>query len=209
MEKSRPASFHAYCNDQAVRTAVDLLLAANPHGNSKPLNLPKDIEWNDLVAFHRAVLSAHEIRSAYAIYLIELWDAVWESTLVSVNIGANTLTPNECMDRLNVALDTYSTWESGEFYRSYEIKNSNYCLGLGTADDTKGPFLWFNFWEGENTNIELDYDDFWLRETKDSEGWVRTRESSLRVVENGSFDISRLIDAATTVLAQVRNHVRD
>lgn len=76
MAISRPESFQAYCNDQAIRTAVDHLLAANAHDKNEPLNLPEDIKWNDLLAFHRALLSAHQIRSEYAIYLIKLWNAI-------------------------------------------------------------------------------------------------------------------------------------
>ena len=64
-----PESYRAYCSDAAVRAAVDHILSAN---SKTPLTLPADIEWKDLKAFHRAVLSAHQVRSEFAVSLIDL-----------------------------------------------------------------------------------------------------------------------------------------
>ena len=74
-----PESYHAYCSDAAVRTAVDHILSSE--GSKKQLALPPDIEWKDLRAFHTAVLSAHQVRCEFAILLIDLWDAVWQPAL--------------------------------------------------------------------------------------------------------------------------------
>ena len=67
-----PESYRAYRTDRAVRTAVDHIL------ESKSLSVPADLEWDDLPKFHRAVLSAHQVRCEFAIFLHELWDEVWQ-----------------------------------------------------------------------------------------------------------------------------------
>ena len=79
-----PASYRAYCADPAVRTAVDHIL------ESKSLSLPAYIKWSDLPAFHRMVLSAHQVRCEYAMFLIEFWDAVWGRSLRKVRLGSDT-----------------------------------------------------------------------------------------------------------------------
>ena len=78
MKFELPESYRAYCSDVAVRTAVDHILSAD---SKTPLALPADIEWKDLPAFHRAVLSAHQVRCEFAVSLIEHWDAVWQALL--------------------------------------------------------------------------------------------------------------------------------
>ena len=59
-----PESYRAYCTNPAVRTAVDHILS-----KSNKLDVPSDIEWDELPKFHRAVLSAHQVRCEYAMYL--------------------------------------------------------------------------------------------------------------------------------------------
>ena len=71
-----PESYRAYCTDRAVRTAVDHIL-----GESDKLGVPSDIEWDELSKFHRAVLSAHQVRCEYANYLIDLWEHIWQPAL--------------------------------------------------------------------------------------------------------------------------------
>ena len=79
-----PDSYRAYCTDAAVKTAVDHIL------DSRSLSLPEDIEWKDLPAFHRAVLSAHQVRSEFAIFLIDVWNAVWKPMLEQSDFGTKT-----------------------------------------------------------------------------------------------------------------------
>ena len=79
-----PPSYRAYLSDAAVRTAVDRILSAD---SRTPLALPADIEWQGLPAFHRAVLSAHQVRCEFAVFLIGLWDAVWKQALEKWEFG--------------------------------------------------------------------------------------------------------------------------
>lgn len=85
-----PESYRAYCTDVAVRAAVDHILTSSDRRSG--LALPPDIEWKDLPAFHRAVLSSHQVRCEYAVHLIRLWDFVWQSALDNCDLGER-LTP--------------------------------------------------------------------------------------------------------------------
>ena len=64
-----PESYRAYCTDRAVRAAVDHIL-------SESLDVPPDLEWDELPKFHQAVLSAHQVRCEYAIFLHEIWKPI-------------------------------------------------------------------------------------------------------------------------------------
>ena len=55
-----PESYLAYCTDRAVKLAVEHILEYETPG------VPADLEWNDLPEFHRAVLSAHQVRCEFA-----------------------------------------------------------------------------------------------------------------------------------------------
>ena len=207
MEISRPKSYQTYCDDQAIRTAVDHLLAASSNGSNDALNLPEDIKWDDMLAFHRALLSAHQIRSEYAIYLIDLWNTVWEPTLVVSNIGLKPMTVKECEKLTTCALDTYSTWKNQEFYRSYYVADSSFTLALGTADYHEGPNLWFSCWDEDNTSIEFESNEHWSHQEQDNEGWFRTRDNFVIVQENGGLDTARLKEAAIEILKAVSSQL--
>ena len=68
-----PEIYRAYCTDRAVKTAVDHILEYK-----KTLGVPADLEWDDLPKFHKAVLSAHQVRCEFAIFLHELWNEIWQ-----------------------------------------------------------------------------------------------------------------------------------
>lgn len=87
MSFALPDSYRAYCTDAAVRTAVDHLLSSADKKTG--LSLPADIDWSDLPAFHRAVLSAHQVRCERAVFLFDLWDAVWEPALAESGLRSD------------------------------------------------------------------------------------------------------------------------
>ena len=111
MPFEQPESYRAYCTDVAVRAAVDHILASSDRRSG--LALPADIDWKDLPAFHRAVLSAHQVRCEYAVRLVRLWDSVWQPALGKCDFGKR-LTPwtvSEAEEWHEQALDTNTVLE--------------------------------------------------------------------------------------------------
>ena len=98
-------SYRAYCEDDGVRRAVNHIL------ESKSLSLYAGIKWRDLTAFHRAVLSAHQVRCEYAIFQIEFWDAVWKPARKKVRLGGDTEGLARC--RSGEGVGSVSRYEHG------------------------------------------------------------------------------------------------
>ena len=128
-----PESYRTYATDPAVRTAVDHLL------HSKRLTLPADIGWNDLPAFHKAVLSAHQVRCEFAIFLYDLWREIWQPALEKCDFSGG-------IRELSVAethkwneyegFDPYTIWNEGWFGGgTFEIAGMDFKFDLGTYAD--------------------------------------------------------------------------
>ena len=111
MPFAMPESYRAYYTDTAVRTAVDHILASTGKG---ALRLPSDIDWEDLPAFHRAVLSAHQVRSEFSVFLIDLWNAVWQRALAECGFHSGRVdwTVSQTEEWSAAQLDTHSVWDN-------------------------------------------------------------------------------------------------
>ena len=128
-----PESYRAYCTDAAVRTALEHIL------DSKSPSPPTEIEWEDLPAFHRAVLSAHQVRCEYAIFQFEFWDAVWKPALDAFDFGT-TLEPlpvAESQVLCGQDLDTNTIWKESWFGRSFKFATTGFSFVSGVSDDAK------------------------------------------------------------------------
>ena len=205
MKFELPESYRAYCSDVAVRTAVDHILSAD---SKKPLALPKDIEWNDLPAFHRAVLSAHQMRCEYAVSLIELWDAVWQRALDGWEFQSNLV-------RLSVAdaaywwemLDTNTVWSERQFFQVFDISEGGFRLGLGASVKSELRLL-LSLYKGEtDSTTKLDLGDAWPKQDlKDDVAW--TGEDLAPIRDDGTSDLELACKAAEDALAAVAACVR-
>ena len=159
--KLLPESYRAYCADPAVRTAVDHIL------ESKSLSLCAGIKWKHLPAFHRAVLSAHQVRCEYAIFLIELWDAVWGRALEKIQLGDDT-------EALSIAktevgweqkLDTNTVWNSW-FIRGFKFTTTGSNFYAGAMDDVDHVMLAIDYYDadGHQRTTDLELGDKWPEE---------------------------------------------
>ena len=133
-----PESYRAYCTDPAVRTAVDHILE-----NPKKLDVPLGIEWDELPKFHRAVLSAHQVRCEYAEYQLDLWKCIWQPALDNCGFEV-TLRTIADTENWVWALDTYSVWSKyAAFVRVFDIDDGYFTLTLGIGTESDGRIrLW-------------------------------------------------------------------
>lgn len=203
-----PESYRAYCSDVAVRTAVDHILSAD---SGAPLTLPADIEWKELPAFHRAVLSAHQVRCEFAMSLIELWDAVWKPALDEWELGGD-LQPLSVADAQHwhgTKLDTNTVWDEGWFGRGFEIGCTSLLLLPAVVVDTEQVQLLLCLWGKDDTDqtTGLDLGNDWPEQCIE-EGTARTRKSLAPIQDNGTIDCGPVHNAVKDALTAVGNRVR-
>ena len=197
-----PESYRAYCKDRAVLEAVNRILDA------KSLHVPADLEWDDLPNFHRAVLAARQVQCEYAIFVHELWNAVWKPALDACEIGKK-LMPRTIADteRCNQKLDTHTLWE-GWFGKVLDIADTNLvlCLGVGIeAVDQDKVLLRLSLRDTEDdvdliTRLDLGAD--W-RSDDVEDGWARTGKELAPIADDGGIDLDALRKAAADALAAI------
>src|SRR5579863_913134 len=66
---SLPASVNFYMSSRANRNAIDLIIR-------KP-DLPSDLQWDEVLAFHDAVSTAHRVQLDYFSLLYDVWQRTW------------------------------------------------------------------------------------------------------------------------------------
>ena len=202
-----PESYRVYCGDAAVRTAVDHILSAD---SKTPLALPADIEWKDLKAFHRAVLSAHQVRCEYAVFLIDLWDAVWQHALDGWEFRSNLVpaTVAAAEEWWPQKLDTNTVWNSRHYFRLFHIGEINPQLGLGVQLEIERVRLSFSLYGEDETEhtTGLDLGDTWSKQELDGEiAW--TCKSLAPIRDDGTIDLDPVLKVAEDAFAAVAAHV--
>ena len=208
MKFELPESYRAYCSDVAVRTAVDHILSADP---KKPLALPADIEWKDLPTFHRAVLSAQQVRCEFAVSLIELWDAVWQRALDGWEFQSNLVRSSvaEAEEWWPQKLDTNTVWTDGHFFQLFNIGETSFGLGLGALMKIERVQLSLSLYSDDETSdtTGLDLDDAWPKQNLENDtAW--TGEDLAPIRDDGTVDLELACKAAEVALAAVAARVR-
>ena len=203
-----PESYRAYCSDAAVRTAVDHILSAD---SKKPLALPSEIEWNDLPAFHRAVLSAHQVRCEFAVSLIDLWDAVWQRALDRWEFHSH-LAPSTVAEAEGwrpQKLDTYAVWNPGHFFKLFNIDETSLQLGLGALIELERVRLSLSLYGKDETEYTtgLEIGDGWPKQyLEDDIAW--TCKSLAPIRDDGTIDLELVRKATEDALTAVSVRVR-
>ena len=199
-----PESYRAYCKDRAVQEAVNHILDA------KSLHVPADIEWDDLPKFHRAVLAARQVQCDYAIFVHELWNAVWKPALDARGFGKKLKpwTIADIQEQCNQKLDTHTLWYQAWFSQVLDIADTNLVLfpgvGIGEAALDKVR-LWLHLRDTKDdvdliTGLDLGAD--WRSEDVE-DGWARTRRELAPIADDGGLDLDALRKAAADALAAI------
>ena len=195
-----PPSYHAYCKDRAVQSAVDHIL-----NHRKKLEVPPDLEWDSLPDFHAAVLSAHQVRCDFATALHGLWMGVWQNALDDCR-STESLEPlsiQEQQEHSAYPCDTYSLWDSGFLERVYEA--CEHRIGLGVLIDTEQAWLamWLLDGPGNDLTGTLALGDDWVSEP-DDEGYMVSRDDLARFASNGRcISLDSLRRAAQRALQEI------
>ena len=200
-----PESYRAYCSDAAVRTAVDHILA------SKSLSLPADIEWKDLPAFHRAVLSAHQVRCEYAMFLIEFWDTVWKPALEKFDLGPTReiMTVAESEKWADQRLDTNTVWNSSWFNRHFKFTNSGFSFYAGAMVDVDHVMLAIDYYDaaGVRRTADLELGEKWSEDEAKNDCAYTSKK--LAPIQDGGIALAPLRKAASDALDAIKAHESD
>ena len=199
-----PESYRAYCKDRAVQEAVNHIL------NAKSLPVPADIEWDDLPKFHRAVLAARQVQCDYAIFVHELWNAVWKPALDARGFGKKLKpwTIADTQEQCNQKLDTHTLWYQAWFSQVLDIADTNLMLfpgvGIGEAALDKVR-LWLSLRDTKDnvdliTGLDLGAD--WRSEDVE-DGWALSRRELAPIADDGGLDLDALRKAAADALAAI------
>ena len=180
-----------------------------PRKPEKKLDVPPGIEWDELPKFHRAVLSAHQVRCEYAEYLIDLWNCIWQPALDNCGFEVTSRTIAET-ENWAWALDTYSVWSKyAAFVRVFDIDDDGYftlALGIGTESDGRIR-LNLCFWNEPryvHRMAELDLGNGW-GEVEDD--YVYTHIELAPIGNDGTVDLAPLRKAAADALAVVGDNL--
>ena len=205
-------SYRTYCSDAAVQTAVDHILSSSDKRSG--LALPADIDWKDLPAFHRAVLSAHQVRCEYAVHLIRLWNAVWQPALDECRLGKDlkAWTVADSEEWCGQKLDTNTVWTERWFGRRLGIDGTNFQVAPGVLDDCERVWLSVSFWEvdgrdPDHTSGRNFGDDWPVQQIKD--GWAWTKKGLAPIRDDGTIDLAPLHKAANDALSAISRHLGD
>ena len=200
-----PESYRAYCTDPAVRTAVEHIL-----NKSDKLGVPSDIEWDELTKFHRAVLSAHQVRCEYANYLIDLWEYIWQPALDNCGLEIAPRTIADTEEWIEQKLDTCTIFENSWFSRVFDVRGeTKFTLSLGTFDDAEPLQVRITLCslsdpDGEDLLSELNLGDDWITNEDDWQSHVVSRRGLAPIGDNGTVDLAPLCAAAADALAAVQ-----
>ena len=205
-----PESYRAYCLDVAVRTAVDHILSSSDRKHG--LALPADIDWKDLPAFHRAVLSAHQVRCEYAVHLIDLWNAIWQPALDECHFGKSLQdrTVADSAEWCEQKLDTNTVWNESWFVRGFDIDRTNFQIVPGVYDDLEQVWLSVSFWEvdGPDRTSGESFGDHWpVQQIEDGCAWTKKGLAPIR--DDGTIDLDPLRKAAADALSAISRHLGD
>ena len=198
-----PESYLAYCTNREVRTAVDHIL------ESKTPGVPADLEWNDLPEFHSAVLSAHQVRCKFAIFLHELWNEVWQPVVDERKFNPRTVADTQRLWKRNFNIGTYTIWTQKFFARVFDIDDTMYVLELGTRADTQNVGLSLYLWNNNDNNIyttKLDLGDLWSHKNFVNVGvYAYSSKKLAPIVDGGNIDLAPLRKIADDALTAVES----
>ena len=199
-----PASYLAYCTNCVVRGAVDHILKfKNPR-------TPANLEWDELKKFHEMVLSAHQVRCEFAIFLHDLWNAVWKPAVEKRNFTPKTITDTyRVWQQDDDILNAHTIWDGKWFGRAYDIDGAEFVFDLGTfADtDTKRVQLTLCLWNSDGeiytNDSEFVLGNRWPHEDIDDDSYAYSSKKLAPIVDGGNIDLGPLRKAAADALTAV------
>ena len=193
---SLPESLAFYHANRANRAALDIIMG-NPE-------MPGDLAWDEVLAYHEAKLAAEKVRTDYCALLHTIWQRTWGTAI----------------DRLLPASSPFAVDELGDWKPTLKTVWDGAAI-YGRADLPRGNTLWAAIEMGDDRTIQAaflieDTDgshtigntlpprDEW--QEIDNAHWHRTI-STLCIVSERRIDYGALTNATSEALALVVRHL--
>lgn len=192
-----PESYRDYITDRTIESVVEHLLT------QKDNDLPIELGWNELYAYHQAWLSAQKVKTDYALFVMDLWEIAWGNCLRKYGIiHEHTIDEVRAWD-MRPTRD--SLWENGccryFSFNSFELdiqamaySDVGVCLRF-KVDDQEGNV----FSEKMESLMSVN----WKRE----EEYLVTQKWILIQDAPSELDVSKLQDWADEVISVFINRV--
>ena len=176
---SVPESVLAYFNKPSVATAIDLLLTGKQH------KVPDALQWQEVPSFYSACLAARQAQVEYAVFLAQLWTAIWQDGPKGWHPC-----PPASQGRKDLSIGVENIWECRCFSRRFERDGRaiELYVYLGTAQAGVQLGVWF----ADKNERPIHGDDLreagWEIFPEDGTFWTPERAAEL----SATFDPSPL-----------------
>lgn len=188
-----PESYRDYATDRTIQSVVNHLL------EQQDKDLPSELEWNEVRAYHQAWLSAQKVKTDYIFLLMDLWDLIWKSALNNHEINLDQSWSIEDMQEKDAEPSQHVLWNDKRYYRWFScligdhgflletliiIEDENIRIGLEISDK-----------DDESITNKLEFSDLWGR--VGNEHHFSTKNKLVTMQKNtDSLDISHLVTLA-------------
>ncbi|MCY3626635.1 MAG: hypothetical protein OXG88_03230 [Gammaproteobacteria bacterium] len=204
-------SLKSYFGDTTVKGAVDSIL-------ENKFSIPQDIDWPDLPGLHKAVLAAYQVRCDFALFLLELWDSVWQASLTNSDLGGELvpITLQQTQESGDMKFDPENIWNDRWYQRSFETtaRGKQYELYLGievSRERHPNLQLYLYLWDckkEEDVTKNLDMMDAQWQTLTEEEGQIGYTKSLASYCQDGKIDLVRLQETAKGALLTIYEHFR-
>ena len=193
-----PESYRDYATDRTIQSVVDHLL------EQEDKDLPTELDWSEVRAYHQAWLSAQKVKTDHTILLIDLWDLIWKPALNKHKINLDQSWNIEDMKEYEAEPSRHVIWGDKIYYRWFSCKIDDQNLGIEThiivRDENIKLGIKIEDEDGENITDELELSDLWGK--VDNEHNFSTKNKLVVIQKNtDSLDISTLVTLADEAMA--------
>jgi hypothetical protein len=184
-----PAGLLAYFSDRKTEAAVNLLL------NKQRPDVPDDVSWSEVPAYFRALRAARQIEVDYAIFLHEIWGAVWKAPPKPWVARE----PHEQVD--DALVDPRRIFSQNYAVRVFE-RDKLWCELLVYGHREAGIQIGFNVYQGQRSKLPKALPDW-----ENDEG---TRWSPSNLVKlKRTIDLTPLRTYADNAMKEIKSLDRD
>ncbi|EDN67372.1 conserved hypothetical protein [Beggiatoa sp. PS] len=205
-----PDSVYDYLTDSGIQSVVDHLLEQGDN------ELPEELAWDEVRAFHEAYLSAQKVKTDYVLWLMDLWDAIWQPALDKQEIHFKPWMPRE-MKEWDAEPSRQTVWYDAIYHRWFSNQMPNGKFEFDTRieilHEKSKLQLFFRVDNGEEEIIPKQFD--WQTTLKDWEfeeddcGYLITSQELLPTQANSKqLDLTQLATLAEDIMTQTMTHLK-
>jgi|AntDeeMinimDraft_5_1070356.scaffolds.fasta_scaffold03815_3 hypothetical protein len=171
-------------NAQAIEALVEKI-----HGRDD--GATEDMDWNDLAAYHRALLAAYQTQVDLWLFYKKLWEEIWLPAIGELNdLGALECETHEYEGELSLS----NVWDEA-IYRMHKIGSGRF---VSHAWSTQKSIQIGFYFEGEHESYDLSnsliLSDSWKKGPQDDERHTESTYSPVRGEKQ--IDVAPLQEAA-------------